>query len=194
VLAVGGTYTLLIEGRVWREWPTDYRLAVYTVPDPVAVPITLDGPNPDVPRVEPGKTGSALTLRGVDYVEIPYGPEISPTRNLTLEGWFKFDRFTDTWNELFTRGDPNVEKQPYGLSVNSSGAISAGISDATGAENLSTANEIGRTGEWMHVAMVANRDEGTLKIFVNGVEQASRTIRGGNTYQNTNPLWITHTS
>src|SRR5690606_32259852 len=48
--------------------------------------------------------------------------------------------------------------------------------------------------EWMHVAMVANRDEGTLKIFVNGVEQASRTIRGGNTYQNTNPLWITHTT
>ena len=31
VLAIGGTYTLLVEGRVWREWPTDYRMAVYSV-------------------------------------------------------------------------------------------------------------------------------------------------------------------
>ena len=94
---------------------------------------------------------------------------------------------------LAARGDPNIgEKVPYQLAVNSSGAVSAMVGDATGNESVNSANGVFRTGEWMHVAMVSNRDAGTLKIYVNGVEQASRTIRGNNAFQSPNPLWIGH--
>ncbi|HEY6816092.1 MAG TPA: CARDB domain-containing protein, partial [Croceibacterium sp.] len=192
VLAAGGTYTLLIEGRVWREWPTDYRMAVYSVGATVPVAITLDGPNPDAPKVEPGKSGNALTLRGVDYVEVPNGAAISPARNLTYEGWYRLDRHTDTWTILADKGNNQLGPVPFVLAVNSSGAVSAAVGDAAGNESLQTANGVFRTGEWMHVALVSDRDGQTAKIYVNGAEQATRTIRGNNAVQTTEPLGIGH--
>ncbi|OZA70316.1 MAG: hypothetical protein B7X78_02875, partial [Sphingomonadales bacterium 39-62-4] len=176
-MAVGGTYTLLVEGRVWRNWPVDYRFAVQTVADQPAIPITLGGTNPAQPTVVPGQTGNALALRGVDFVEVPDGPATSPARNMTLEGWFKLDRFANTWTSLAVKGADRTATAAYLLSVRSNGQLVAAVGDNAGEQSVSTDAGVFITGEWVHVAMVADRDGGTLKLYVNGVEQVSGTIR-----------------
>ena len=187
---IGGTYTLLIEGRSWHNWPIDYRLAVQKIPATTVVEITPDGPNPDSPRTQPGRTGNALTLRGVDFVEVPDSPAIAPTRNFTLEGWFKLDRFTDTYTPLVYKGNDSPGIVPYAMSVRNNGSLGFEVGDASGNQLIETAAGSFRTGEWVHVAAVSDRDSGRLTLYINGVEAASGAVRTNNSIVNDAPLWI----
>lgn len=187
-LAIGGVYTLIVEPRVWREWPVDFRFAAYKVAATPPIAITLDGPNPQAPQVQTGKSGNALTLRGVDYVEVPSSPAVSPSRNLTVEGWFKLDRFTNSWTSLVAKSTHGTS--PYRIAVNANGSVWAAVRDASGVQSIQTGGGLIAAGEWAHIALVADRDGGAMKILVNGVEQASGTIRINNNADAGEPLLI----
>ncbi|MGB3802622.1 MAG: LamG-like jellyroll fold domain-containing protein, partial [Sphingopyxis granuli] len=191
VLAYGGTYTLVMEMRAAVvNWPVDYRVAVYNMAQTAPVPITLEGPNPDAPTVVAGVDGNALKLRGVDYVELPDGPDVDLTRNLTIEGWFFLDRFTSSWMPVVSKGLGDTA--PYRLAVNSSGQIWATVRDASGREDVTSASGVVPTGEWVHMAMVVDRDNRTLKLYVNGQEVASRQIRLNDNVDVADPFYIGH--
>ncbi|PZQ23763.1 MAG: hypothetical protein DI569_03340 [Sphingopyxis macrogoltabida] len=190
-LAFTGSYTLIMETRAWlSNWPIDYRLAVYTVPDGAAVPIQLDGPNPQPPAVIDGVTGNALALRGVDYVEIADGAAVDVTRSVTAEGWFRFDRATNSWMPVFSKGTNATS--PYRLAVNGNGSVWGAVRDASGLESVQSAAGAVPFGEWVHLAMVADRDAGTLVLYVNGIAQATRAIRANDNVNSDDPLYIGH--
>ena len=189
VLAVGGTYSLLVEGRAWRDWPIDYRIGFYlagAVGAPTA--ITLDGVNPVQPHVEPGKNGNALSLTGVEYIEVPNAVAPAPVRDFTLEGWYRLDRMTDNYVVLVSKGDADTQAVPYHISVRSDGQLGFVTGDSSGNQGVSTAPGAFTFGEWVHVAAVVDRTNGTQKIFVNGVEAASSAIRTNDNVVNSAPL------
>src|SRR3546814_13217417 len=48
------------------------------------------------------------------------GPVVDIDRNITAEGWFRFDRATDSWMPVFSKGLNNTS--PYRMAINSNGA------------------------------------------------------------------------
>src|SRR3546814_5853213 len=66
---------------------------------------------------------------------------------------------------------------PYRIAVNSSGAIWGAVRDGSGLETVQSAGGVVPFGEWVHLALVADRDAGTLVLYVNGEAQATRNIR-----------------
>ncbi|MFA7602290.1 MAG: LamG domain-containing protein, partial [Novosphingobium sp.] len=190
-LAYGGVYTLMLEGRAaLSNWPVDYRLAAYALPVSAPIPIALDGPNPDAPKVVGGVSGQALALRGVDYVEVADGADVDITRNLTVEGWFFFERATDTWMPVVSKGLNATS--PYRIAINSSGAIWGAVRDASGVQSVQSAGGVVPFGEWVHLALVADRDDGAMQLLVNGEARASLAIRTNANANTDDPLYIAH--
>lgn len=71
-----------------------------------------------------------LMLCGVDYVEVLSSLVVLFSCNLMVEGWFKLDRFTNSWTSL-------VVKLIYGMLfywivVNVNGLVWVVVCDASG--------------------------------------------------------------
>ncbi|RMG35700.1 MAG: LEPR-XLL domain-containing protein, partial [Gammaproteobacteria bacterium] len=180
-LAFDGSYTLILEGdrQNGAQQSLTYRFALYPIVSP-AQPITLGGPNPggEVPVIA-GAVGNALDLRGAEYLRLDHAPEIDLTGNLTLELWINPDRFTDGWMPLLVKSaGTGHNERTYSLWLNANGSLYTDSirSDGWGGEYLQTSAGLIKTGEWTHVAAVFDRADGVEKIYVNGVEVASRTI------------------
>src|SRR3546814_17177099 len=92
----------------------------------------------------------------------------SDLRNVTAEGWFRLDRPTNTWMPIVSKGLNNTS--PYRIAVNSSGAIWGAVRDGSGLETVQSAGGVVPFGEWVHLALVADRDAGTLVLYVRSEE------------------------
>src|SRR3546814_12044809 len=106
---------------------------------------------------------------------IAEGPVVEIDRNITAEGWFRFDRATDSWMPVLSKGLNNTS--PYRMAINSNGAVWGAVSDAAGVESVQSAGGVVPFGEWTHLALVADGDAGSLVVYVHGVAQAPRHIR-----------------
>src|SRR3546814_20626409 len=63
------------------------------------------------------------------------------------------------------------------MAINSNGAVWGAVRDAAGVESVQSAGGVVPFGEWTHLALVADRDAGSLVLYDTGVAQATRSIR-----------------
>ena len=122
--------------------------------------------------------GTALDFDGVDdYVDVQLGgPDQEITGNaITLEAWIN----ADPWkNEIWRGSIINKEgenQQGYMLSCGEGGKIRFLFGDGANWHELKTTGNLD-AGTWYHVAGVYNGS--TMKIYVNGVEKASKNQSG----------------
>ncbi|MCP5367599.1 MAG: LEPR-XLL domain-containing protein, partial [Hyphomicrobiales bacterium] len=186
-LAYTGTYTLLVEPRVWKHIPGTYGFTLYKVTDDSAA-ISLDGPNAGPgPYWQPGQIDGGLQFTGVDHLEVAQDPTVDLAGDVTMEAWVKVDRYTETYTPIFFKGPPNdTNGRTYAMFLQSNGRVTVDTVNRNGA----TASGVVPLGEWTHIAGVIDRTNGTIKIYINGVEMASSSfsIAAGPSYDE--PLLI----
>jgi hypothetical protein len=185
-----GTYTLLIEGRVFAAdgAEIDYafrlqkaRQQVFDTPwpggghaagfDPVAGP---DG-------------GPALGFTGLEYVEID-DPATNITGDVSFELWFRPDEPTGTWQSLVYSGGGSVGARQYTLWLNASGFLHLTSADASGQLDANSPGGSVTFGDWNHVVGVVDRTGRELRLYLNGVLAASRELRDAPSVGATLPL------
>ena len=163
-----GTYTLLVEGRVFDQAPLSTTIRVGLAGDQV-IPLTLGtNPNPG-PQHDTGEIGGALRFTGSDAVTVPAAPALALAGNLTLEAWINVDRLPSEQTAIVYQGTGST----FGasLSLDSNGTVLLSVAQASGW--LQTAESTGgliAPGAWHHIAGVIDRLDGQLHIYVDGVD------------------------
>lgn len=113
-----------------------------------------------------------------DYVAIPDSPSLSPTQQLTMEGWVRFDSHRPEARVVVGKYQGNSGRS-YMLQVVNGGLVRALIShDGSSGNTMDlTSTEGVSTGTWNHVA--ATYDGAVLKLYLNGIEVGSMAGTGG---------------
>ncbi len=118
-----------------------------------------------------GDPDTALGLDGVnDQVRVPASAFLSPTASLSLEAWLRPTQLPGYTATLVRK---NLQ---YLLRVTYSGAIQLRLWRGGSYTELSTPTGIIGSGSWHHV--VATYDGSTMRIYVNGVQRANRSLLG----------------
>ncbi len=108
-------------------------------------------------------TDNSLSLDGTgDKVTIADNNALDLTTNYTIEAWIKPNAFT--WLGGIVSKYHTNSANGYILRLNSSGDYSGITFD-----EMSTSNGVLTLNKWYHIAAVNNN--GTRKIYINGVEQ-----------------------
>ncbi len=190
-LPYDGVYTLLIEGR--RDsgnGTSSYAFQVRTVQDKT-IPIT---PDAVVGMPEPwsdGAFGGALQFNGLQSAQIDQVAALDLNQTVTIETWVKVERFDTTWAPLIYKGNPdNAGERTYSLWLHSNGSVMFSTGDGN-AQNTQTASGVIGRGQWHHVAAVMDRNAGTTRILVDGVQLAgSNNLRKNPASSNTEPVYL----
>jgi hypothetical protein len=154
---------------------------------------------PAAPVLPPTVGDQALHLDGIgDYVEIPNSSSLSPTRQMTMTGWFQIDEFPVTYQNLFHKGNlPNCHltacsNREYALFVQDNGSLlfSATPTSRVGVGERAVGSAAGTVepGKWYHFAAVINADEQYMAIFVNGINVAQGFFESDGISQQGGPL------
>jgi large repetitive protein len=113
------------------------------------------------------------------YIEVPDSPEISPTGDLTIEAWINIEDFPSasaTYAGIVTKYQNSVaypNNRSYGLIVDNNGKLRFYIS-ANGTSGIYvTMNNALSLGTWYHVSAVFSSATPSMKIYVNGNEEAT---------------------
>ena len=129
-----------------------------------------------------GKYGNGLIFNGTNArVSVPDAASLHLTTAMTLEAWVKPSVATGVWRDVIYKGNDNyyLEGTSNPSGVPASGGTFAG-SPLYGASALAV-------NTWSHLA--TTYDGTTLRLYVNGVQVASRAQTGAITVS-TNPLEI----
>src|SRR6266571_1532798 len=185
-----GSYTLVIEGAMANTGVVSYSFNAQRIVDDVK-PLVPGESQGTGPQWTAGQLGGGIYLDGLQYGEVASNASIDLTQNVTMEAWIKVDRFANTLMPIFYKGSGNPAERTYSLWLNSNGSVLATTGDATGDPSEPTAAGLVGLNQWQHVAAVIDR--GTtpqLRIFVDGVQRATATLRTTPARSNTNPLLI----
>ncbi len=185
-----GSYTLVIEGAMANTGVVSYSFNAQKIVDDVK-PLVPGASQGTGPQWTSGQLGGGLILDGLQYGEVASNASIDLTQSVTMEAWIKVDRFANTLMPIFYKGSGNPAERTYSLWLNSNGSVLATTGDATGDQSAQTAAGLVDLNQWQHVAAVIDR--GTtpqLRIFVDGVQRATATLRTTPARSNTNPLLI----
>ncbi len=134
-----------------------------------------------------GKYGNAGSFDGSnDNIDVPYNSSLDATNEVTLAAWIKPTNFSNAYQGIIGRsnnkaynfmfnnqtGNLRVETGPSGASayIDSTTAVTAGV--------------------WTHVATVINKNDSTIKFYINGVLDNSQALTGTNTLSDVTDLYI----
>uniref|UniRef100_UPI0025DBB667 LamG domain-containing protein n=1 Tax=uncultured Pseudacidovorax sp. TaxID=679313 RepID=UPI0025DBB667 len=177
-LPYDGNYTLLVEGRTWQSTPIDYRFQLHAVQDAKEQPLVPGEPQGMEARRIAVDTGSALQLNGLQQVRADVDPSLDLRRTVTMEAWVRVDRFDATWTPLIHKGTGAIGERTYSLWLRNDGAVH--LSTFDGSEQVATTQGgLIDTGTWHHIAAVIDRNAGSMRVLVDGVESASSDVRSG---------------
>ena len=131
---------------------------------------TLSGPT----RNAGGRFGGALSFDGInDWVTVPDADSLDLTSGMTLEAWVRPTAIGSNWRSVL------LKEQPGDLIY----ALYAGDGAGRAATHIFTTADRGLSGTtatplnaWTHLA--ATYDGATQRIYVNGVQAASRAQTG----------------
>ncbi len=132
---------------------------------------TLSGPV----RSTAGRFGGALSFDGVnDWVTVPDSNTLDLTTAMTMEAWVDPSAVGTAWRTVLLKEQPTS---------NLIYALYAGDGGGHAATNVFTTADRGITGTtatplnaWTHLA--ATYDKATLRLYVNGVQVATRSVTG----------------
>jgi autotransporter-associated beta strand protein len=135
------------------------------------------------PAYGAGKTGQALVFDGVDdFVTLPAG--LMNLNDITLTAWVKWNGGAN-WQRVFDFGNDTAFNM-YLTPRSASGTLRFGIRDG-GDEQTLNAPAL-TMGQWVHVAVVLNGDEG--RLYVNGALADTRVITYNPAFFNPVNLWL----
>jgi hypothetical protein len=125
-------------------------------------------------RTTGGKVGGALSFNGTsDWVTIPDSNSLDVTSGVTMEAWVRPTAIGSAWRAVM------LKEQAGDLIY----ALYAGDSKGRAAADVFTTADKGLSGTtatplnaWTHLA--ATYDGTTLRIYVNGVQAASKPVSG----------------
>jgi hypothetical protein len=129
----------------------------------------------------PGIVGQAFRFDGVDdYIRVPNHPSLNPASALTIEAWIhsastegardivaKWNDDTEDWSYIFK--DHNDSDK---LRIELSESIHNDLADLEGSTSIPL-------GTWVHVATTYDAGEGTVRLYFNGIEDASLAVGPG---------------
>jgi hypothetical protein len=131
-----------------------------------------------------GKYGNALTFNGSNaLVTVSNAASLQLTSAMTLEAWVFPTTVDSAWRDVIYKGDDNYYLMA--MSNNSSHPVAGTILGGVYAEAIGP-NAL-TTNTWAHLAATYNG--ATVRLYVNGVQVASRT-QSGTIASSTNPLQI----
>jgi hypothetical protein len=118
---------------------------------------------------------------GTQRVFVPDSPRLYVTKSLTLEAFIRYDGIPtpDTLaSQIVFRGDSRDALDPYTLAIRKNGRLFLDISSLTERVQLESPTPL-PIGQYVHVAGTLDDATGEMKLFVNGVEVASKvtTVR-----------------
>lgn len=138
----------------------------------------------------PGKS-SALSFNGsTNILTVSDSSSLDIASSFTLEAWIypKSIAGPGSYSTILTREDSVTSNSNYYLELNSDDEINCGFY-SSGYQEHSTSNSPVSLNEWQHISCVFDTSANTIKIFHNGVLQAS-DAETSNLVTNNSPLTI----
>jgi hypothetical protein len=130
-----------------------------------------------------GKFGGALVFNGTSAkVTIPDAPSLRLTTDMTLEAWVKPSKVTRAWRDVIYKGNDN-----YFLEATTNRKVPGGGGTFGPNDVWMYGTAALAVNTWTHLALIY--DGVTLRLYVNGVQVASRA-QTGNLATSANPLQI----
>ncbi|MCC6007768.1 MAG: LEPR-XLL domain-containing protein, partial [Rhodobacteraceae bacterium] len=183
-------------------------------PDPVEFTVSLEsdagippirrtitpGEGPEPLTLGDGRNGAtALKMQSGMLLELDLDGAADLAESFTLEGWFHIDRMTNQRVPLFEQR--GATQRNLIVELRDDGSLRASARAGGGYASDTTDAGVMETGQWHHVALVADRDAGEMRLHVDGAQVASASRSGqglgslrpleisSESTNNTNPIW-----
>ena len=138
-----------------------------------------------------GKFGDALKFDGIagkaDYVEVPGSASLEITEALTIEVWVNIAQHQVDHIRIVCAYDAAITKG-YSLLLSNAGEIKTFIG-LLGGWSILTGQAIPE-GEWTHLALTYDVNEGQVKLYVNGEVSLEAAAAGELMPRGMDPLYI----
>ena len=153
---------------------------------------TLSNANGSTSGFVDGRILKALDFDGVDdFLTVPHDSGLDMRRTMSLSLWLKLDTIPTTgYSAICYKGGGNGgSTRTYSLWLeNGNRFIHATSADSTDQQHANSANSAFANNSWMHLVMLLDRHNGTIRAFKDKTLVASDTIRTTDTVSSSNPL------